>query len=201
MLGLIPGWGAKIPQATLTSHAAHPHPLPPPLVQRLLSSCGVQASHCGGFSCWGALGLAGSVVVAHGLSHSVSCLFSQAWDRTRILLQHVLQGRLLVTRPLWKPENEVLSRVQVCSVTQLCLTLCDPMDYSPPGSSVHGNFCARILEWVAISYSMEQSQPRDQTWVSCASCISRQILYHCTTWEATLNTVGSSLIFATFRSY
>ena len=38
-------------------------------------------------------------------------------------------------------------------VTQLCLTLCNPMDCSPPGSSVHGIFQARILEWVAISFS------------------------------------------------
>ena len=38
-------------------------------------------------------------------------------------------------------------------VTQLCLTLCDPMDCSPPGSSVHGIFQARRLEWVAISFS------------------------------------------------
>ena len=40
-------------------------------------------------------------------------------------------------------------------VTQLCLTLCDPMDYSPPGSSVHGTLQARILEWVAISFPRE----------------------------------------------
>ena len=39
-----------------------------------------------------------------------------------------------------------------CSVAKLCLTLCDPMDCSPPGSSVHGIFQARILEWVSISY-------------------------------------------------
>ena len=43
--------------------------------------------------------------------------------------------------------------VCVSSVTQSCLTLCDPTDCSPPGSSVHGIFQARILEWVAISYS------------------------------------------------
>ena len=42
---------------------------------------------------------------------------------------------------------------------QLCPTLCDPMDYSPPGSSVHGIFQARILEWVAISSSRGSSQP------------------------------------------
>ena len=41
----------------------------------------------------------------------------------------------------------------VCSVTKSCLTLCNPMDYSPPGSSVHGIFKTRILEWVAISSS------------------------------------------------
>ena len=52
-------------------------------------------------------------------------------------------------------------------VTQLCPTLCDPMDFSPPGSSVHGIFQARILEWIAISFSRVSSQPRDWTWVSC----------------------------------
>ena len=50
-------------------------------------------------------------------------------------------------------------------VTQLCPTLCDPMDCSPPGSSVHGIFQARILEQVAIPFSRGSSQPRDQTQV------------------------------------
>ena len=130
--------------------------------------------------------------------------------------------------------------VLLCSVAQSCLTLFDHMDYSPPGSSVHGfprqtywsrlpfpspgtfptqglnpsllhwrvcmlscsvlsNFCdlvdcslpgsfvrgifqARILEWVVISSSRESSQSRD--WVSWVSCIGRQILYHCVSWEA-----------------
>ena len=44
---------------------------------------------------------------------------------------------------------------------------CDPMDFSLLGSSVHGIFQARILEWVAIPFSRESSQPRDQTLVSC----------------------------------
>ena len=43
--------------------------------------------------------------------------------------------------------------VCVCSGTILCPTLCNPMDYSPPGSSIHGIFQARILEWVAIPFS------------------------------------------------
>ena len=49
----------------------------------------------------------------------------------------------------------------VSEVAQSCPTLCDPMDYSLPGSSVHGIFQARILEWVAISFSRESSQPRN----------------------------------------
>ena len=50
---------------------------------------------------------------------------------------------------------------------QSYMTLCDPVDYSPPGSSVHGILQARTLEWVAISFSRGSSQPRDQAWVSC----------------------------------
>ena len=46
-------------------------------------------------------------------------------------------------------------------VAQLCPTLCDPMDCSLPGSSIHGILQARILEWVAVSFSRRSSQPRD----------------------------------------
>ena len=53
---------------------------------------------------------------------------------------------------------------------QSCPTLCDPMDCSPPGSSVHGISQARILEWVVISFSKGSSQPRDQTCISCLAC-------------------------------
>ena len=67
---------------------------------------------------------------------------------------------------------------------QSCLTLRDPMDCSPPGSSVHGILQARILEWVAMSFSRASSRPRDPTRVSHVSCTGRQVLHHCTTWEA-----------------
>ena len=50
---------------------------------------------------------------------------------------------------------------------QSCPTLCDPMDYNLPGSSVQGILHVRILEWVAIPFSRGSSQPRDQTQVSC----------------------------------
>ena len=51
-------------------------------------------------------------------------------------------------------------------VAQSCPALCDPKDYSLPGSSIHGIFQARVLEWAAISYSRGSSQLGDQTWVS-----------------------------------
>ena len=64
------------------------------------------------------------------------------------------------------------------------LTLCDLMDCSLPGSSVHGILQARILEWVAMHSSRGSSQPRDGTHVSCDSSIGRWILYYWSTWKA-----------------
>ena len=58
-----------------------------------------------------------------------------------------------------------------------CPALLDSMDCSPPDSSVHGLFQARILEWVAVSFSRESSPPRDGD-ISCVASIGRQILYH-----------------------
>ena len=60
-------------------------------------------------------------------------------------------------------KKEVVFTVLCAKSLQSCLTLCDPMDCSLPGSSVHGVLQARILEWVAISSSRESSWPRDQT--------------------------------------
>ena len=53
------------------------------------------------------------------------------------------------------------------SIIQSCLILCNSMDCSLPGSSVHGILQARILEWVAILFFRGSSQPRDRTQVSC----------------------------------
>ena len=68
-------------------------------------------------------------------------------------------------------------------VTQLCPTLCDPMDYSPPGSSVHGMFQARILEWVAIPFSKGSSRPRDG--ICLLHC--RQIFYRLSHQESPIS--------------
>ena len=51
--------------------------------------------------------------------------------------------------------------------TKSCPNVCDPMDCNLPSSSVHGIFQAKKLEWVAISFSRESTQPRDQTHISC----------------------------------
>ena len=78
--------------------------------------------------------------------------------------------------------------VHCCRITGFCVCLmllcaqscllCDPVNYSPPGLSVHGIFQARILEWVAMPSSRGSSWPRDWT---CVSCIGRRILYPCAT--------------------
>ena len=78
---------------------------------------------------------------------------------------------------LWQIEIWLIKLCESESeVTQLCPSLCDPMDRSLQGSSLHGIFQARILEWVAISFSMRSSQPRDLTQVSLI--VGRQTLYH-----------------------
>ena len=69
---------------------------------------------------------------------------------------------------------------RTCSVTSNSLW---SMECSSPGSSVHGILQARMLEWVAISYSRESSWPKNQTHILYISCTGRPILYHCTTWE------------------
>ena len=71
-----------------------------------------------------------------------------------------LPGWFLYIFMHWKEKNE-------SEVTQSCLTLCNTMDCSLPGSSVRGIFQTRVLKWVAISFSRGSSQPRDQTQVSC----------------------------------
>ena len=57
---------------------------------------------------------------------------------------------------------QVELKIKYVCVSQSCLTLCNPMDCSPPGSSVHGILQARMLEWVAIPFSGGSFQPKDQ---------------------------------------
>ena len=88
----------------------------------------------------------------------------------------------------------------ICFVTQSCMTPCDLMDCSPPDSSVHGILQARILEWVAISFSRGSSWPEDWaisfsrgsswpedwTWIFYVSCryVAGRFFTTATTWKA-----------------
>ena len=74
-------------------------------------------------------------------------------------------------------------------VPKSCLILCDPMDSSPPASSVHGILQARILEWVAIPFSRGSSQPRDWTPVTN---FGRQVLYHLSHQGSPLETLDQA---------
>ena len=68
----------------------------------------------------------------------------------------------------WKNDSQTTKEVKVkVLVTQSWPTLCNSVDCSPPGSSVHGILQVRILEWVAIPFSRGSSHPRDQTQVPC----------------------------------
>ena len=84
-------------------------------------------------------------------------------------------------RPCSPPCSRGVLHQHTCSDTlcacSVCLTLCNPVDGSPPGSSVHGILQARVLEWSAISFSKGSSPPRDQIHTSR---IGRRILYPCT---------------------
>ena len=68
-----------------------------------------------------------------------------------------------------EPGRAAAAAATAAKSLQSCPTLCDPMDCSPPGSSVHEIFQARILEWVSISYSKGSSQLRDRTRISSIS--------------------------------
>ena len=72
------------------------------------------------------------------------------------------------------------SRKKESEVTQSCPTLCNPMDCSLPGFSVHGIFQARILEWVAISFSRRSFQPRD--WTQVSHIVGRCFTIWATSW-------------------
>ena len=95
-----------------------------------------------------------------------SCLLPRSPDKenTRIGRQLGSQDPMRITGMQTPAVTSVATKP---SVTQSCLTLCDPVDCSPPGSSVPGIFQARMLEWVAISFSRGSSRTRDRTRVSC----------------------------------
>ena len=88
-------------------------------------------------------------------------------------------GRVAGLDPTHCNQREGKERKKETEVAQSCPTLCNPMDCSPPGFSVHGIFQARVLEWGAISFSRGSSQPRDRTLVSCIGrCVLLPLSHH-----------------------
>ena len=101
--------------------------------------------------------------ILYQLSYEGSPVNQKEENNYRILTHICGTGRLGLTRiPLMCVHACVL-------VAQPCPTLCDPMDCSPSGSSVHGILQARTLEWVAIPFSRGSSRPRDRSQVSCTA--------------------------------
>ena len=103
-----------------------------------------------------------------------------AWQLTgKLPFRNVVSQHLL-----FSPNLQVWSRHLnfVCyGLIAVMSDSCQPLDYSPPGSSVHRILQARILEWIAISFSRGSFQPRDRTWVSC---IAGRFFTICATREA-----------------
>ena len=86
---------------------------------------------------------------AHGLLFTPSLIFYSLYSDIQ---------------PQWSSQTESPFHIHCVLVAQSCPTLCDPMDYSLPGFSVHGILQARILEWIAIPFSRGTSKPRVEPW-------------------------------------
>ena len=91
---------------------------------------------------------------------SPALLLLAAWLWENTVCAHV---SLSVSEAVVTRVSQMLWISCCCLVVQSCLTLCDPVDYSPPGSSVHGILQARMLEWIAMPLSRGSSQPRGWT--------------------------------------
>ena len=162
-------------------HVTHPPRLWQPPFYSFASTCltSLDASHE-----WGH-----TVFVLLWLTYSVSRMsskFTHAVANGRISFLQA-KWHLIVMNHMFLIHSSVSGHVgclyilRVYSVAHWCPTLSDHMNCSLPGSSLHGIFQARLLEWVSTSYFRGSSQPGDWT---CVSCIGRQALYRWATWKA-----------------
>ena len=116
-------------------------------------------------------------------SHYIINYFDFIWFLKSCLIFRVGNGWITIwdiSSPKLLLETEAYA--WVCTYTLMSI-LCDPMECSPPGSSVLEIIQARTLEWVAISYSRGSSWHKNQRHISSTSYIGRQVLYLCVTWE------------------
>ena len=149
---------------------------PSPKIELHTAECSSERSYT--FQAWGTWSLvcwaisAGNVVWSPLLIH-VECKASRSMTLAFVKLGK-LQCSLRQFLPCSKSKQQWLFFFfllqRICGsglVTKLCLTLCNPMNCSPPGSSVHRTLQTRILEWVAMPSSRGSSRPRNWTWISC----------------------------------
>ena len=100
---------------------------------------------------------------------------SQLMNRTYVSF---IGRQILYHCATWKTPVYIYQFSSVAQSFRHVQFFCNPTNWSPPGSSVHGIFQARILKWVATDSSRGSPQPRDGTHVFCVSCIGRPMLYH-----------------------
>ena len=113
------------------------------------------------------------------------CIFC---SRESVLLKQVRHTKKTEAVTFFKKEQEAIENMQKMTLTksvscinevaQSCLILCKTMVHSLPDSSVHGIFQARVLQWVAISFSRRSCQPRNWTQVSCIADQGRPQLFN-----------------------
>ena len=114
------------------------------------------------------------------------CILNIYTSRELNLKKYKLQGVFAISLVLYITSSIVVWFMYAQSL-QLCPTLCNPMNCSLPGSSVHGILQARILEWIAMLSSERLFQPRDPARDSCFSFIAGRFFIHWATWEAPSN--------------
>ena len=132
---------------------------------------------------------------------NVSCLLGRSPISTLLDPRFAPPTSQLSPGNCYSPSRSPFRACMRAKSLQSCLTLCDPVDYSPPGSSIQGILQARMLEWVAISFSRGSSLLRDQTQISYTSCIGRQILYYWAAWEAPFSNNIVLYIWKLLREY
>ena len=107
------------------------------------------------------------------------CIYVIVLRSSSLSFKYILKKHLNLYIPLLMTTVFDIMCMCACSVAQSCLTLCNLMDCNPTGFSVLGILQARILEWVAISFSRRSSWPRNQTHVSCVSCVAGRLFTLC----------------------
>ena len=131
---------------------------------------------------WGSLSALsdGNVIELPGVRKLKVKTSSGCTDVTVLKAHLIISQRHLIMLRVYIDRNTKNTSISLwCAQSlQSCPTLCDPMDCSPPGPSVHGTSQVRILEWVAISPSKGSSRPRDQICISYISCTGRRVFYH-----------------------